>query len=329
MSKFLTVSPSPHVHDSQSSSKIMYGVLFSMIPAFAVAIYFFGIGAIYVTSLSVGSAVLFEYLIVKYIIKGKSTIGDGSAILTGLLLAYNVPSNLPIHIIFIGSLVAIGVGKLSFGGLGQNPFNPALVGRVFTLISFPVQMTHWPVPAPLSMSLDGTTGATPLAILKEGLKQGESVSSLLETAPDIMHMLVGYSGGSLGEVSAIALLLGFVYMLVRKIITWHIPMSIFGSVAVFTGVLWLVNPEQYAHPIFHILAGGLILGAVYMATDMVTSPMSPKGQLLYGVGIGVITVIIRVWGAYPEGISFAILLMNAWTPLINRYMKPKRFGEKA
>ncbi len=328
MSKFLTVSPSPHVHGSQSVDKIMLGVIYSMIPALAVSIYFFGLGAIYVTLVSVASAMLFEYLISKFLLKQKPTLNDGSAALTGLLLAFNVPTNLPIHIILIGSLVAIGVGKMSFGGLGQNPFNPALVGRVFLLISFPVQMTSWPKPAPLSFTLDATTGATPLAVMKEGLKKGESASALLEQIPDYVNLLIGYMGGSMGEISALALLLGFAFMLYKKIITWHIPIAVIGTVAAFTGILWGIDSAKFADPLFHVLAGGLMLGAIYMATDMVTSPMSVKGQLIYAVGIGLLTVIIRVWGAYPEGISFAILLMNAWTPLINRYLKPSRFGEQ-
>lgn len=328
MSKFLTVSPSPHVHGTQTVDKIMLGVIYSMIPALAVSVYFFGLGAIYVSLVSVASAMLFEYLISKYLMKQRPTLTDGSAALTGLLLAFNAPTNLPIHIILLGTLVAIGVGKMSFGGLGQNPFNPALVGRVFMLISFPVQMTSWPKAIPLSFTLDATTGATPLAIMKEGLKKGESASAIMEQLPDYTNLLIGYMGGSMGEISALALLLGFGFMVYKKIITWHIPVVVIATVAAITGILWGINPDNYADPIFHVLSGGLMLGAIYMATDMVTSPMSVKGQVVYAVGIGLLTVVIRVWGAYPEGISFAILLMNAWTPLINRYMKPARFGEK-
>jgi electron transport complex protein RnfD len=218
---------------------------------------------------------------------------------------------------------------MSFGGLGNNPFNPALVGRVFLLISFPVQMTSWPKVSVLNFALtDAQTGATPLAIVKEGLSNGESYSSIMNSMPhSYVDMMVGQIGGSLGEISAVALILGGLYMLFRKIITWHIPVSIIGTVAIFTAILYGINPETYADPMFHLLTGGLMLGAIFMATDMVTSPMTPKGMLVYGFGIGVITVLIRVWGAYPEGVSFAILIMNAVVPLINNWAKPKRFGE--
>ncbi|MEA3444697.1 MAG: RnfABCDGE type electron transport complex subunit D, partial [Bacteroidota bacterium] len=212
------------------------------------------------------------------------------------------------------------------GGLGQNPFNPALVGRVFLLISFPVQMTSWPKPGNLTSYLDAETGATPLAIIKEGLNNGESFSSLMSEVPGYANLLMGNMGGSLGEISAIALLIGFAYMIFRKIITWHIPVSVLGTIAVFSGILWLVNPEANADPLFHLLTGGAMLGAIFMATDMVTSPMSIKGQVIFGVGIGILTIVIRVFGAYPEGVSFAILIMNAFVPLLNTYIKPKRFG---
>ncbi len=281
------------------------------------------------TAVAIGSSMIFEFLIQKYLIKGEVTIFDGSAILTGLLLAFNVPSNLPIWIIIIGALVAVGVGKMSFGGLGQNPFNPALVGRVFLLISFPVQMTSWPLPKGFSTGYaDAVTGATPLGALKEGLGSGETMSNLMSSIPDHMQMFMGHMGGSMGEVSAIALLIGFAYMLYKKIITWHIPVYLVGTVMVFTGILHFINPEQFACPMFHLLTGGLLLGAIYMATDMVTSPMTPKGMAIFAIGIAVITVLIRAFGAYPEGISFAILIMNSFVPIINKYVKPKRFGEE-
>ena len=232
-------------------------------------------------------------------------------------------------IIIIGSFVSIAVAKMTFGGLGNNPFNPALVGRVFMLISFPVQMTSWPVPTGFETGYtDAVTGATPLAIIKEGLKNGESLSQLMDKIPTPVQMFLGNMGGSMGEVAAVALLIGFVYLLYKKIITWHIPVSVIGSMAIFTAILWLVNPEKNADPMFHILAGGVLLGAIFMATDYVTSPMNPKAMMIYGCGIGILTVIIRVWGAYPEGVSFAILIMNAFVPLMNAYIKPKRFGEE-
>lgn len=324
----LSVSLSPHVKDKDSVPKIMYWVIIALIPALLVSVYFFGLSAIRVQAIAIVSAIFFEWLIQKIFIKGGNTIPDGSAALTGMLLAFNVPANLPWWIIVIGSLVAIGIGKMSFGGLGKNPFNPALVGRVFMLISFPVQMTSWPKVNVMNFAgVDAETGATPLAIMKEGLANGEKVSDIMNSMPtSLVDMMTGNMGGSLGEISAIALILGGIILLVKKVITIEIPASILLTIAAFTGILNLINPEAFAGPAFHLLGGGVMLGAIYMATDMVTSPMSKKGMWIYGIGIGVITVLIRVWGAYPEGISFAILIMNAFVPLINNSMKPKLFG---
>jgi electron transport complex protein RnfD len=307
----------------------MYGVLIALIPAFLVAVYVFGLDALKITALSVLFCVGFEYLIVKYIMKRQPTISDGSAIITGVLLAFNVPSNLPIWILALGALFAIGVIKMTFGGLGNNLFNPAIAGRIFLLISFPAQMTTWPE----SDRVDAVSSATML----ENLRYPELL-------PSIQDMFLGLQTGSLGEMSALALLLGLGFMLWRRIITWHIPISILATVLIFTGILHLVhlpseffaNPTFEAfmysapefNPIFHLLSGGLMLGAIFMATDYVTSPMTKKGMLIYGVSIGVLTVCIRLWGAYPEGISFAILIMNAVTPLINNFTTPKAFGEK-
>ncbi len=325
----LTVSGSPHVHGGLSVKKVMWGVVIAMVPAMLASFYFFGLGAIKVTLVAVLSAVIFEYVIVKFIMKQKPDLMDGSAVITGILLAFNVPSNLPIWIIVIGSLIAIGVAKMSFGGLGKNPFNPALVGRVFLLISFPVQMTSWPVVNKVfPMGLDAVTGPTPLGIVKEGLKNGDKMSDLMSQVPDYTQLFLGQSGGSLGEVSALFLLLGGIYMLIRKIITWHIPVSFLGSVIVFSGIFWLYDPNTYVNPLFHLVTGGMMLGVFFMATDMVTSPMTPKGQLIFGAGVGILTIIIRVWGAYPEGVSFAILLMNAVVPHLNNAFKPKRFGKE-
>ncbi len=315
MENKLYISNSPHVHSGDSVKKNMYGVLIALIPTFLVSLYFFGVGALVVTLTSVLACVAFEYLIQKYLLKVTPTITDGSAILTGILLAFNVPSNLPIWIIIIGALVAIGIGKMTFGGLGRNIFNPALVGRVFLLISFPVQMTTWPKPEVLSTSyLDAETAATPLGLLKQNLP--------IETTTT--DMLLGNLGGSLGEIGAIALLIGFVYMLVRKIITWHIPVSILLTAFIFA---YLVSGFDCMYATQQILLGGMLLGAIFMATDYVTSPMNKKGMIIYGICIGLLTIIIRRYGAYPEGMSFAILIMNAVTPLINKYVKPKRFGE--
>lgn len=303
--------------------KNMYGVVIALLPALAASVWFFGLGALWVVLTSVLSCVLIEAAIQKFILKVPVSVSDGSAALTGLILAFNLPSNLPIWIIVIGALVAIGIGKMTFGGLGQNIVNPAILGRVFLLVSFPAQMTSWPMPN----GVDGATGATPLGIMKEGLLSGKTVSEILPEIPTNTDLLMGGIGGSLGEVSAIALLIGFVFMLVRKIITWHIPVSILVTMFVFGGILHLASPEQYACPTFHILTGGALLGAIFMATDYVTSPMSHKGMLIYGFGIGLLTMLIRTFGAYPEGMSFAILIMNIVTPLINTYCKSKRFGE--
>ncbi len=329
MSNLLNVSPSPHMHGKELTQKLMLKVVVALIPAFFASVIYFGIGAIIVTATSVTSCLLFEYLIQRYILKKPLSITDGSALVTGILLAFNLPSNIPVLIIVIGSFISIAVAKMTFGGLGNNPFNPALVGRVFMLVSFPVQMTSWPVPKGFGTGyLDAVTGATPLAVIKEGLKNGEPLSSLMAQIPTPAQMFLGNMGGSMGEVAAIALLIGFVYLLIRKVITWHIPVSIIGAMAIFTTILWLINPEKNADPLFHILAGGVLLGAIFMATDYVTSPMNPKSMILYGCCIGILTVIIRVWGAYPEGVSFAILIMNAFVPLMNAYIKPKRFGEE-
>jgi electron transport complex protein RnfD len=320
MNKELTISPSPHIHGGDSVKKNMYGVLIALAPAFLVSLYYFGLGALTVTLVSVSSCVLFEYLIQKYLMKKPTSISDGSAILTGTLLAFNLPSNLPVWIIIIGALFSIGVAKMAFGGLGNNIFNPALAGRVFLLISFPAQMTIWPVPGIFPTSyMDGETGATILSQLNEG-----AAAQL----PAYRDILTGNIGGSLGEVSAIALIIGLVFLLVRKIITWHIPVSILATVLAFTGIMYAVNPAHYVNPLIHLLSGGLLLGAIFMATDYATSPMSYRGMIVFGIGIGLLTSVIRMFGSYPEGVSFAILIMNAVTPIINTYVKPKHFGGK-
>ncbi|MBN2614716.1 MAG: RnfABCDGE type electron transport complex subunit D [Bacteroidales bacterium] len=325
----LTVSGSPHIHGDESTKKIMYGVVYAMIPAILVSLYFFGLDALRVLLLSVAASLFFEWIIQKYLIKGSMTITDGSAMVTGILLAFNVPSNLPSWMVVVGALVAIGMAKMSFGGLGKNVFNPALVARVFLLVSFPVQMTTWPIPKVLPSSIaDTISGPTPLGFVKEGLRAGETMSQLTPHLPTYMQELLGQMGGSMGEISALAIILGGIYLLWKKIISWEIPVSILVTVAAFSAILWGINPEQYADPLFQLLSGGLMLGAFFMATDMVTSPMTRGGQLLFGFGIGLITILIRVWGAYPEGVSFAILLMNAVVPLINRGFKPRRFGKK-
>lgn len=326
----LIVSLSPHAHGTDSVERNMWGVIIALIPALLVSFAFFGLGSVVVCLTSVAACVFFEWAITKYMLKEEPTLTDGSAVITGLLLGMNLPSNLPLWIIIIGALVAIGVAKMSFGGLGHNPFNPALVGRCFLLVSFPAQMTSWPVIGQLTSYTDAQTGATPLAVMKMAIKNNDA--SLLNQLPDAFSMLLGNTsaanmgGGALGEVCALALIIGLCFMLWRKIITWHIPVSILATVLVFTGLLHLANPV-YANPLHELLSGGLMLGAIFMATDYVTSPMTHKGQIIYGIAIGFLTVVIRDWGSYPEGMSFAILIMNGFTPLINHYIKPKRFGE--
>lgn len=325
----IIVSASPHVHSDRTSKKLMYDVILALLPAFLVSMYVFGISALIVTSIAIASCVLFEYLIQKYLLLTAVTITDGSALLTGILLAFNLPSNLPIWMVIVGGLVAIGVAKLSFGGLGFNIFNPALVGRVFLLVSFPVQMTMWPTAIENNTNVvDAVTGATSLGVIKEGLQYGETMTEISSRIPSTIEMLFGFTGGSIGEMSALALLLGGLYLIFRNVISWHIPVMVLMTMAVLTGVFWLLDPEHYANPIIHILSGGAILGAFYMATDLVTSPMTKKGMIIFAIGIGIITVVIRLFGAYPEGISFAILIMNAFVPLINKYFKPRRFGSK-
>ena len=317
------ISLSPHVHGGDSVQKNMYRVCVALLPALLASFWLFGMGAAVVMLTSVLACVFFEWSITKFVLgQPRTTILDGSALLTGILLAFNLPSNLPVWIVVIGALVAIGVGKLTFGGLGCNPFNPALVGRVFLLISFPAQMTTWPVPH--ASFVDAETAATPLSVMKQAITSGDA--SVLSKLPSSLEMFLGTTPGSMGEVSALLLLLGCLFMIWRKIITWHIPVSILGTVAVLSLVCHACAPV-YA-PVSKVLcSGGLMLGACFMATDYVTSPMSHSGQIIYGVSIGVLTVVIRNWGAYPEGMSFAILIMNAFTPLINTYCKPKRFGE--
>lgn len=325
----IIISASPHVHSDRTSKKLMYDVLIALIPAFLVTIYVFGLSALILTAVAVISCIIFEYLIQKYVLKTSVTVGDGSALITGILLAFNLPSSLPVWMVIIGSFVAIGIAKLSFGGLGNNIFNPALVGRVFLFISFPAQMSSWPTPVENNLTLvDAVAGETTLGIIKEGLMYGETMSVISQKLPTVTELLLGLTSGSAGEMSALALVLGGLYLLVRKVITWHIPITILVTMAVFTGAFWLVDPEQYASPIIHILSGGAVLGAFYMATDLVTSPMTKKGMVIFAIGIGVITVVIRLFGSYPEGISFAILIMNAFVPLINSYFKPRRFGSR-
>lgn len=327
----LIVSPAPHVHGDESTRKIMKDVLIALAPSMLVAVYFYGLSAIKLLLVAVIACMGVEFLIQKYLMRTKVTVTDLSAAVTGVLLALNLPPTAPWWVIVIGSVVAIGVAKMTFGGLGHNIFNPALVGRVFLLISFPVIMTDWTVPASwFRPEMDAVTGATPLALIKEGLAQGQTVEQILSANPDLSYgqMLFARAGGSAGEASALAIILGFVYLLIRRVIRPHIPVTIVLTIAVMTGIFWLIDPSQYTDPLFNILTGGVLLGSVFMATDYVTSPMTTKGMVIYGVGIGIITVLIRFFGSYPEGVSFAILIMNSIVPLLNKYIKPARFGKE-
>ena len=324
--KFL-VAPAPHVHSPQSTQSLMRDVLVALIPALAVSTMVYGLDVLKVTAIAVISCILVEYLVQKFLLGGKNTIWNLSAVVTGVLLAFNLPSNIPWWIIVVGAVVAIGVGKMTFGGLGRNPFNPALVGRVFLLIAYPVQMTSFPQPT-MTGYVDALSGATPLAAVKAAADKADGVISLANV--DLLNMFSGAMPGSLGEIAAMALLVGGIFLLWRKVITWHIPVSILCTMAAFAFVVALAQGGDtallYELPAFHLVAGGAMLGAIFMATDYVTSPMTGKGMIIYGIGIGAITMIIRLWGAYPEGMSFAILLMNSVTPLIDKYVKPKRFG---
>lgn len=316
----LLVSPSPHLHTSTSTKSLMRDVVIALLPAVVVSVLFYGWAELLVLGVSVASCVLLEFLITKYLLNRPSTIGDWSAVITGVLLALNLPASTPWWVVFIGAVVAIGVAKMTFGGLGQNLFNPAIAGRVFLLISFPTYMTNWAAPKGfIASGVDAFSGATPLGIVKEG-------GALATGTMDYLNMLFLNIGGSAGELSAIAILIGFVYLLVRKVIKPYITLSILGTVVVFSGIFWLINPEQFTDPVFNLLTGGMLLGSVFMATDYVTSPMSNVGGVIFGVGIGILTMLIRYFGAYPEGMSFAILIMNAVVPLINKYCHSKKYG---
>ena len=315
----LLVSPSPHLHTKTSTKSLMRDVVIALLPAVVVSVLCYGWSELLVLGVSVASCVLLEYLITKYLLKGTCTIGDWSAVITGVLLALNLPATTPWWVVFIGAVVAIGVAKMTFGGLGQNLFNPAIVGRVFLLISFPTYMTDWTRPKGFINAVDAFSGATPLGVAKEA--GVEAVAGL-----DYCDMLFMNIGGSAGELSAIALIAGFIYLLARKVIRPYITLSILATVAIFSGIFWAINPAEYTDPVFNLLTGGLLLGSIFMATDYVTSPMSNLGGIIFGVGIGLITMLIRYFGAYPEGVSFAILIMNSVVPLLNKWFHSKKYG---
>ncbi len=324
----LLVSPAPHIHAAVSTKSLMRDVVIALLPAVIVSVIFYGLGEIIVLGVSVLSCILVEYLVTRFLLKKPSTICDWSAAVTGVLLALNLPYTTPWWVVFIGALFAIGVVKMTFGGLGQNLFNPAIAGRVFLLVSFPGYMTSWSAPQGL-FGLDAVTGPTPLGLINEGLMSGMTVPEIMAgNGLSYAQMLFANLGGSVGEISALALLAGFVYLLVRKVIKPYITLSIWGTVALVSLVFWLAAPDRFTDPVFNLLSGGMILGSCFMATDYVTSPMSVKGGIVYGIGIGFITLMIRYFGSYPEGMSFAILIMNATVPLINMWFHQKKYGRK-
>ena len=325
----LSVSTAPFLKERETTPNIMFTVVYTLIPVFLAAFYFFGLSALLITLTAIFSCAFTEWLFNNSKDRFKS-LKDGSALITGLLLALTLPPGFPLWMVFIGGMVAIGMGKSMWGGLGQNVFNPALLGRAFLQAAFPTAITTWSPPdgnyfglrgtnAALpffqGVNVDATTSATPLARMKF-----EHVST------DILELLLGNTGGSLGETCAIVLLLAGIYLLAKKIIDWRIPLSIAITVSVFSGVFYLIDPQIYPSPLFMLMSGGLLLGTFYMATDLVTSPITPRGTWIFGIGIGILIVLIRNWGGLPEGVMYAILLMNAATPLINRFTKIRTYG---
>ena len=316
----LILSSAPHIRSKSNLTSIMYDVALALLPATAWSIYMFGLPGLTVLLVALVSGLAFEAISLAVLKKENisTTVFDGSAIVTCILLALNLPPGSPIWMVITGSFVAIVISKHTFGGLGYNIFNPALVARVFLLISFPVQMTAWVKPT--GWGGDAVTVATPLDLLKtEGL-------GAISDKFSINDYFLGYTGGSLGEISAAMLLIGALYLFIRKVLTWEIPIMTLATLFAFTGIFWLIDSEKYANPVFHVLSGGAILGAFFMATDMVTSPMTRKGMIIFGVLVGLITGLIRLFGGYPEGISFAIVIMNAFVPLIDKYTVVKKFG---
>lgn len=326
MGKSFLVSPAPHLHTSTSTTSLMRDVIIALAPACVVSVLFYGLSALLVLALSVAFCVFVEWAITKYLMKKPSTVGDLSAIVTGLLLAMNLPASTPWWIVLVGAIVAIGVAKMSFGGIGQNIFNPAITARVFLLISFPSYMTDWTATKGFIERPDAVSGATPLGVIKEAINSGSTIPEYLAANNLTSVTFLQDMGASLGELSSIALLLGFAYLLVRRVVKAWIPLSIIATIAVISGIFSLVNPDIYTGPVFNIFTGGVILGACFMATDYVTSPMSNLGGVIYGVGIGVIVMMIRYFGSYPEGMSFAILIMNCVVPLLNIWFHQKKYG---
>ncbi|HEX6308977.1 MAG TPA: RnfABCDGE type electron transport complex subunit D [Longimicrobiales bacterium] len=324
----LELTASPHVHAADSTLRIMWTVVISLLPIVAASVWFFGISALLIIAAAVAGALITERLTGP-----RNAIRDGSAVITGLLLGLILPAGMPIWMPFIGGAVAIGFGKVIFGGLGQNVFNPALVGRAFLQAAFPAAITTWPAVGGGLLELRGDNFALPLMsanapdVITEATPLG--LMKFEHTGTDLMSLLVGNTGGSLGETSALLILLCGAYLAWKRYLDWRIPASIFATVAILSGVLWQIDPERYASPLFMLFSGGLVLGAVYMATDMVTSPVTRRGAWIFGAGIGALVVLIRTWGGLPEGVMYAILLMNALVPFINRFTRPRVFGTPA
>ncbi len=303
---------SPHLQSEYSIEKIMRGVILALLPTTIFGVIIFGWHALFMILVGIFTCVLTELLF--NLISGKKfKLTDGTSVITGLLLVLTLPPSFPISGVILGSVVAIFLGKMIFGGLGYNVFNPALLGRAFLQASYPVKMTTWILPN--YAEADAITGATPLGLLKF-----ENIFT------SIKPLILGNIGGTIGETSAILILLGGIFLLVKKYADWRIPLSYIGTVFILGGIFWLIDPTQYPNPIFHVFAGGLMLGAFFMATDMVTSPVTNKGSWIFGIGAGIVLITIRLFGGLPEGVMYSILFMNGFVPLINRYTQPKTFG---
>ncbi len=314
------VQSSPHLREKDTTPRIMYRVILSLVPACLAALHFFRLRALVLIVACVAACLATEALFFLARRKPLSALLDGSAIITGILLAMSLPPSFPASLAAIGAVVSIAIGKQAFGGLGYNIFNPALVGRAFLSTAFPVAMTTW-IP-PVTLRVDVATFATPLANLKfqDAIGQG--------TLASLNNLFWGNIGGCVGETSALALLVGGVYLLLRRTIDWRIPMGMTLSLSVFTGVFWFVDPATQASPLFHLLAGGFLLGSLFMATDMVTSPVTPRATWVYALGAGLIIGIIRLFSGYPEGVMYGILFMNTFVPLLNHYIRPRILGER-
>ncbi len=331
MSQTLIVSSSPHAKGDLTVARIMWGVVIALVPVFVASALVFGARAIMAVLVTSAACVVTEYVIQRYFLKQRATVSDGSAVVTGMLLAFNVSVAVPMWQLVVGSIVAIGVAKMAFGGLGANPFNPALIGRAFMTVSFPVHMNTWPLPQQtlLSLGADRVTGATALGQIADAKALGEPLTTIAAELPSYWQLFLGTVGGSMGEISALAVLIGGAYMLYRQLISWETPVIFLGTLAVITGTFWVIDPTAYADPLFHVLAGGAMLGAWFMATDMTTSPMSRNGKIVFAVGCGFITAVIRLFGGFPEGVTYAILIMNAFVPIIDNKLRPRRFGKGA